>query len=589
MARLNTNRKLTEFYKLVPTNRNGDADGAGDKDGEASKQPTQANLGSRKDGTKSSLASSFSSNPPQNKRVVPSSDGEESSEDSDLEDPTILLRIKDTRPSKPPSKPVRERREPSPKLPTEPKLPSYNFDLDRLLKDKGRTSSLNEDIRRATLLLESCENEFGNQLGLKELLTAETAEEIMNGEGADRLLSALRKQEATQTLEEIWELFDYSSRQPRGNYNRPFPTAAIKRHEAFSGMIDSQVRNEMFLSGMVKSMISFSDPLPDEVLLWMLDQVCLETREDLAFAYTVVLQISLETQPVLSPSILYHLFEILGGKKQAIDLTQRVKFVSGSKPKCRRWRFWNVKLLVCILGVAQDETAVLACGLLIRMALDVAISLRGDVLTAIEDSFYKILERIPNEKWDAQSKEIADTVMCTVIEPKHRLCILKILPVSSPRVHLFHRRLAMTFLFEDSSYMTTAYDSLVHLRQFGLLLGRSQFRIGPDTDYVSLQSLIGILDIAIDNGSTAASSISEKDREVDHLVDNLRLMFSKIIDTNAQNLAKTEAKDAIERLQFRLTFSVRSRQKMALDMELDGDGKTQSMLTWGTKSASFVS
>jgi hypothetical protein len=48
------------------------------------------------------------------------------------------------------------------------------------------------------------------------------------------------------------------------------------------------------------------------------------------------------------------------------------------------------------------RTAVLACGLLIRMALDVAISLRGDVLTAIEDSFYKILERIPNEKWDAQ-------------------------------------------------------------------------------------------------------------------------------------------------------------------------------------------
>jgi gamma-glutamyl phosphate reductase len=79
---------------------------------------------------------------------------------------------------------------------------------------------------------------------------------------------------------------------------------------------------------------------------------------------------------------------------------------------------------------------------------------------------------------------------------------------------------------------------------------------------------------------------AEKDTGIDQLINILRVMFSKIVDTNAQNLARTEAKDTIERLQFRLTFSVRSRQKMALDMD---SGGSQNVLNWNRQFSTIVS
>jgi hypothetical protein len=114
--------------------------------------------------------------------------------------------------------------------------------------------------------------------------------------------------------------------------------------------------------------------------------------------------------------------------------------------------------------------------------------------------------------------------------------------------------------------MTCPFENLVKLSRFtNELRNARQYRINKDTDYVNLQSILHVMDLAIDSGATAGVA-SENDREVDALVDAVKRMFSKIVDTNAQNLRRTEAKDILERIQFRLAFSVRSRQKMALDI-----------------------
>lgn len=94
------------------------------------------------------------------------------------------------------------------------------------------------------------------------------------------------------------------------------------------------------------------------------------------------------------------------------------------------------------------------------------------------------------------------------------------------------------------------------------------------------------MDIAIDDGPTTGD-LWQNDAEVDVLVEDLRNMFSRIHDTNAQNLARTEAKDTLERLVFRLRFAVRVKDKMNLVVETNsgpewvgGDGKVQSRLPW---------
>lgn len=127
--------------------------------------------------------------------------------------------------------------------------------------------------------------------------------------------------------------------------------------------------------------------------------------------------------------------------------------------------------------------------------------------------------------------------------------------------------------------MSREYDDLLSLDRITALLGHPHWEINPDTNYESLKALVAILDIGLDSGATSGTR-NLKDRHVDELTDTLRQIFSRIVDTNAQNIARTETKDGIERIQFRLTFSIRSRQKMALDRSIDSHGNIQGQLKW---------
>ena len=88
---------------------------------------------------------------------------------------------------------------------------------------------------------------------------------------------------------------------------------------------------------------------------------------------------------------------------------------------------------------------------------------------------------------------------------------------------------------------------LVQLSRFSALQGEMRYKIRQTTDYSERQSLVSILDAANDDGSTAGTT-AEKDADVDRLVDALSLTFSRIVDTNAQNLERIETKVMIERL-----------------------------------------
>ena len=169
--------------------------------------------------------------------------------------------------------------------------------------------------------------------------------------------------------------------------------------------------------------------------------------------------------------------------------------------------------------------------------------------------------------------------MSTILKPQFRARILDILPLYSRQLHLFRRRLACAFLFEDAAYLTREYSTLVDLGKISNLLGESQFKITRNTDYAELNSLIRILDIAVDSGATSGTP-GEQDKAVDHLVELLRTMFTRIIDTNARDLARTVAKDAIDRLHLRLTFAVRSKRRQALGL---GDGNQRTIKDWATK------
>lgn len=164
----------------------------------------------------------------------------------------------------------------------------------------------------------------------------------------------------------------------------------------------------------------------------------------------------------------------------------------------------------------------------------------------------------------SKTLSIGHTFISTISDPDVRYSLLTTLPCVTPRTHLFRRRLALAYLFQDPTYLSKDYPDLVRLQRFARLLKSSPtFEISSDTDYDELRATICILDIAIDDGPTSGEP-NTNDLEVDALVETFRNMFSRIRDTNAQNLSRTESKDVIERLMFRLRFGVRKREKMNL-------------------------
>lgn len=156
--------------------------------------------------------------------------------------------------------------------------------------------------------------------------------------------------------------------------------------------------------------------------------------------------------------------------------------------------------------------------------------------------------------------------------------LLQLLPNSTPRLHLFRRRLALAFVFEDVSYVSKPIEDLVDLQQFTALLETSPaFKITHDSDFANLTVLVRILDVAVDAGGTGAHA--SNDAEVDNLARALQRLFTGIPDNNAQNISRTEAKEGMERIQFRLIFAVRSKARQALDGR---DGLKQGKLSFRT-------
>ncbi|PWW78450.1 hypothetical protein C7212DRAFT_351216 [Tuber magnatum] len=501
--------------------------------------------------------------PAKRQRVVPSSDGEDSEDSDGLEDLSSMFRAR-----KPPVQAPNKKREPDgiplrlksvtiPKGPPEtPEPRTYRFSLDRIVEERAKKSSLGDDIMKARKMFEDAQKEIPDGEGRIRPSEEEIGSKLGEGQ-ASKLLGALDRKDAWR-IEKSWHFFDVDkARSPRGRI--AFPLEHLKKGWETTNLADTRVRRETFVSGFVRDMMEIGVRLPEKVLEWMFIEMALESNQDLSFAYYQTL-CCISTEDLLhalSGHGLVHMFQLLGGREDALSVDGPVRLGRSSRNDDAPLDYWNIQLVVKYIGKmahgisSNEEVFKEACKLLGRLSLD--------------------------------TLSIGHTFISTINDPDTRYSLLTNLPCVTPRTHLFRRRLALAYLFQDPTYLRKDYPDLVRLQRFARLIKSSPtFEINNDTDYDELRATICILDIAIDDGPTSGEP-NTNDLEVDALVENFRNMFSKIRDTNAQNLSRTESKDVIERLMFRLRFGVRKREKMNLvvDTAFGADwtgkgGKTQT-------------
>ena len=138
------------------------------------------------------------------------------------------------------------------------------------------------------------------------------------------------------------------------------------------------------------------------------------------------------------------------------------------------------------------------------------------------------------------------------------------MPVMTTRVHLFRRRLALSFFFLDDAYL--AASSPLRIRQVTDQLRTARFHVNNDTDYSELAAAMSILDIGLDDGRSSGELTDRAQEDafnddVDELAKKVKSMFSTIVDSGASHMTRTEAKEVLERMHYRLVYAVRTKQR----------------------------
>lgn len=124
--------------------------------------------------------------------------------------------------------------------------------------------------------------------------------------------------------------------------------------------------------------------------------------------------------------------------------------------------------------------------------------------------------------------------------------------------------MALAFFFDDPTYLEKASTDLLQLSAVIEHLSQPSFHINSNTDYVQLAARISFLDVGIDHGLAPTDSLSEQDkanfdREVDRLARTIKTMFTSLVDSGASHMTRTEAKEVLQLLHYRLIYAVRTR------------------------------
>ncbi|MCJ1459499.1 hypothetical protein MMC28_009878 [Mycoblastus sanguinarius] len=510
-----------------------------------------------------------------------------------------------------------------------PVMTKYKFSLQALAKQRRQYEASKEGVAQANLLLESYEqrkamtDEEGRIPSEKTILDVDLIKEVMKNHGDEddisRLKIAIQRTEALNHSK-IWSFFDDNSGESFEQGD--FPN--IENEPLAQILTEPPSRHQAFLSGYVGE-YAMKQGLPEEVLLWIMDAVCLESRDDLRYSFTSSLkEAAKQITPLLTPGRIDALFRKMGATAAALDTERSVvprAVLSESIEAVSRPNLLSIlDLFRTAAGDMSSGSRIHIVCTLCRLALDHSISNDPHAISAIEESFASLVESIPDRDLDHevgykpkakqgkanensdQFQVVLTTVLPSIADTTLRLQLLQSIPAYPYRLAFFRQQLALAFFLGDNPYFQRRAQELVNLRIIARHLHQPQYIVNNTTDYAELAASISILSIGIDCGDPPSAPYTRDEEtrfnsDVDLLAQRIKEMFTQIIDTSASSIRRTEAKEVLEGLHSRLMYAVRTKPKpksMLFGNSTIGsagdrgiikaflDGKKQSHLTTST-------
>jgi hypothetical protein len=344
-------------------------------------------------------------------RVIKSSDDEGSESDSDdgLRPLSELLAI--SKPSsnglpQAPMTPVRHRK--SRKTTNFHASPlavmsKYKFDLNMLVHQVEKHDATEASALRVKALLadDKAKEPFASNTSStpNDILGSVLAEN--EGVHADKILRAVERTEATHT-EKGWYFFDLQDHSVLTE--NPIPTGYVMTSWQES-LTSPQTRDGMLLSGFARDMVTFGDSLPDELFVWMLDELCFTSRHDLRQAYCdLLLASSKQAGRLVRPDTITRMFRNLNGKQSSVDAEQPIFPVPEIRRAYEGVDWARLRMVVVFLGQLSEHTVpstnTHTLLILCRLCADNVVLGNVSLLSAVQDTITRLSKNTDQVSWE---------------------------------------------------------------------------------------------------------------------------------------------------------------------------------------------
>ncbi|BFZ60468.1 hypothetical protein YB2330_001504 [Saitoella coloradoensis] len=295
-----------------------------------------------------------------------------------------------------------------------------------------------------------------------------------------------------------------------------FP-AGVCDNSWLADVVDPSVRSFWFRGGFMLSTLSLGKVLPDELLMWLLDEIYYETREELVHAYVDYIVEAAKKHPNTFQNLL------------SADRFQR---------------------MLLNLGVSANT---MGQGTKVDPALHNDIRCKSPVSSRSEGTLgCRAFLRLTNEqRWKEMVPRIEAVASYISDHSLFQLRVLRLLPARSYAERTLRKRIALRMFLAQADEETekvmirSVSACLSHIRS-----SRPFHPLNSETDYIELGLRLQILDIAIESPEEAEIPAARI------LAEHLKLMHGRIIDSRAAFISRSEAKDVLQRIFLRLAYMV---------------------------------
>lgn len=211
-------------------------------------------------------------------------------------------------------------------------------------------------------------------------------------DGLDRLRLAIQRTEALDPCKS-WSFFEMGHEKDHAEI-KPLP--ALEDARLASMLQDTSSCQRSFLGGFVRE-YAMRQPLPEELLLWILDAICLEGRDDIRHSYTLTLMGAYkQIAPMLTSDRIAEIFQKLGANSIALQIDRPIVprvLISESGKKHGRLAVRSVlDLLRGASSLLSMDARKYAICLMCRLILDHTVFKNHHLLIATEEAISLLLD-----------------------------------------------------------------------------------------------------------------------------------------------------------------------------------------------------